>query len=347
MKRLRGHTVLELMIALTIGLILIAAVSSTFVWTSRNFTQDDSTARLQENARYALDAISKDLQMSGFLHDVINSAGIDTALVAGSLIDDCGSAGGDWAAVPNNLIQSLNQTNASNIGTNYDCINTGYIHLVGNPGSEFTDVLAVKRVKQPQGPLVDGRVYLQTIVDGSSRMIVHNLPGNPSGGAFATATNWEYVANIYYVSTDNPDQYPTLYRKTLQGQNLGGTNDLRMDTEGGGIAEGVEYFHITWGIDQEVVDADATTIPDGQPNYFVSAPTAAEAPGVVAAKIYLLIRSKNFDVTYIDDKQYTLGDVTLPPTGTFNDNFKRKVFSTTVKIRNQVIRNAALSLIGV
>jgi type IV pilus assembly protein PilW len=346
-QRNHGHTVLELLIALTIGLVLIAAVSGTFVWTSRNYTQDDSTARLQENARYALDAISRDIQMSGFLHDVINSAGIDNSLVAGTLSADCGASGVPWATVPDNLIQSLNQTSPLNIGSNYSCIDTSYIHLVGDSGSEFTDVLAIKRVKQPEGPLVDGKIYLQTAFDGTSRMIVHNLPGNPVGGAFTNAADWEYVANIYYVSTDNPDRYPTLYRKSLQGLNLGGSNDLRMDTEGGGIAEGVEYFHVTWGIDQEVVDGDAATLPDGQPNYFVSAPTAAEGPGVVAAKIYLLLRSKNHDVTYVDDKQYTLGDVTLPPTGTFNDNFKRKVFSTTIKIRNQVIRNAALSLIGV
>lgn len=345
LNRAKGHTILELLIALTIGLVLISAVSGTFVWTSRNFKQDDSTARLQENARYALDAFTQDLQMSGFLHDVIQASGIDTSLVTGRLNADCGASGTEWATVPNNLVQSLNQTNATNIGNNYECIDTSYIHTVGDQGSEFTDILSVKRVKQPQGPLVDGRVYLQTAFDGTSRMLVHNLPGNPVIPAFAGAPTWEFVANIYYISTDNPGQYPTLYRKTLQGQNLGVTNDLRMDTEGGGIAEGIEYFHITWGIDQEMVDGDGATIPDGHPNYFVSAPSATEAAGVVAAKIYLLVRSKNFDVTYTDDKQYTLGDVTLPPTGTFNDNFRRKVFSTTVKIRNQVIRNTALSLI--
>ena len=40
-----------------------------------------------------------------------------------------------------------------------------------------------------------------------------------------------------------------------------------------------------------------------------------------------------FDNSYVDDKRYSLGDVTLPPTGTFGDHFRRKVFSTTIMLR--------------
>ena len=116
-------------------------------------------------------------------------------------------------------------------------------------------------------------------------------------------------------------------------------------TEEGGIAEGIEYFHVMWGIDQEMIDGLNSTFADGHANYFVSSPTTTQMAGVVAAKIYVLARSRNFDQTYSDDKQYILGDVTLPPAGTYNDNYRRKVFSTTVKLRNQVIKNTALSLL--
>ena len=67
----------------------------------------------------------------------------------------------------------------------------------------------------------------------------------------------------------------------------------------------------------------------------------------MAAKIYVLVRSQNYDTKYVDDKQYTLGDLTLPTSGTFGDNYHRKVFTTTVKLRNQVIRNIANSVVRI
>ena len=93
-----------------------------------------------------------------------------------------------------------------------------------------------------------------------------------------------------------------------------------------------------WGIDNEMVDPPiANTSPDGYPNYYVSDPSAVLA-GVVAAKLYVLARGGRSDGPYVDSKVYTMGDVTIPA-NTFSDCYHRKVFSTTVRLRNPVIRN--------
>ena len=51
----------------------------------------------------------------------------------------------------------------------------------------------------------------------------------------------------------------------------------------------------------------------------------------VTARIYVLARSTEPDYSYVNDKTYVLGDATVSGGG---DNFYRRVFSTTVKLRN-------------
>jgi type IV pilus assembly protein PilW len=350
-----GHTLVELFIAVTIGLLLISAVAGTFVWSSRNYRQDDNFAVMQDNARYALEVMSKDLLMTGFMHDVITST---TVTVDGNL--DVSGACGPWATDLTQLVTVVSKAPAEDIYGQLACVDVSHVYLVGASGSEFADSLAVKRAKLISGAPVDGKIYLQTTVDGQARLVIYEggVAKKYIGDAsvadpnFATAATWEFVTNIYYVKNpdssgdpacDPPKDSPVLYRKTLQP--VSGTYP-EIDTECGGLAEGIEYFHVMWGIDHEAIDGVGTTFPDGHPNYFVSSPSPAQMDGIITAKIYVLARSPNLDTTYTDDKQYQLGDVTLPPAGTYNDNFRRKVYSTTVRIRNQVIKNVAMSLIN-
>jgi len=340
-------------IAITIGLFLISAVAGTFVWSSRNYRQDDSTATMQGNARFALEMISKDLLMTGFMYDVVTTTevGVHDELDVGG---DCGA----WAVDMNQLVTVMSAESTENITGAHACIDGSHLFMVG---SGFADTLAIKRAKKLNGAPVDGKLYLQTTSDGLARMVtfvggvpkLHKDDASPPDATFASATVWEYVTSIYYVKKPDlpgdPDadppklEPPVLYRKTLQ---LNGAEPT-VQTEAGGIAEGIEYFHVMWGIDHEMIDGLSETIADGHPNYFVSSPTATQITAMVSAKIYVLARSKSFDPTYTDDKVYNLGDVTLPSSGTYNDNYQRKVFSTTVRLRNQVIKNITLSLLTI
>jgi type IV pilus assembly protein PilW len=52
---------------------------------------------------------------------------------------------------------------------------------------------------------------------------------------------------------------------------------------------------------------------------------------LVSARVYVLARTLRPDPTYTNDKTYTLGDRVVGP---FNDRFYRRVFTTTVMVRN-------------
>jgi type IV pilus assembly protein PilW len=173
-----------------------------------------------------------------------------------------------------------------------------------------------------------------------------------------------YISNLYYIHEyPHPDQpgdvIPTLVRS-------------QFDVSGGSLAqqapvaliEGIEGFRVVLGIDNvsdsgapvnyasAIVWADPTvkTSPtnrgDGAPDQFVRCTvatpcTTAQLTDVVAVKLYLLVRSRDRTAGYLDDRSYCLGerdaDGTCSAANTIaaaNDNYKRHVFATSVRLTN-------------
>lgn len=62
----RGFSLTELLVAMVIGLILLGGLVTLMVNSKKNFSQQDYSARLQENARFAMDFLSYDIRMAGF-----------------------------------------------------------------------------------------------------------------------------------------------------------------------------------------------------------------------------------------------------------------------------------------
>lgn len=67
MTRQHGLSMVELMVAITISLLLLAGVIQIFLATRQTYTLQDGMSRLQENARYALDRITREISASGYL----------------------------------------------------------------------------------------------------------------------------------------------------------------------------------------------------------------------------------------------------------------------------------------
>ena len=121
------------------------------------------------------------------------------------------------------------------------------------------------------------------------------------------------------------------------------------------LIDGVQGFRVELGLDTLGKTADAvdyttsvswsnpalrntpTNRGDGSPDgAFVRCTavlpcTADQLINVVAVKISVLARSSEASPGHIDSKTYNLGSTTLGP---FNDNFKRHLFGTTVRLSN-------------
>ncbi len=342
----RGFSIIELMIATLLGLFASSVVISIFVSTNRSFGQDQQISRMQENARYAMRILANDLSMVGFWGQVLNPGEINTAVrdcdsdgsgaecqhaYAGTslaLTTDCGPgsvspAPAKWAYSVTPPIEIVTQADADDAETTFSCIDE----------DEFqagTDILVIKRV-QGQGLAStradsgdDGTVYLRAT--GASGMLL-NYDHGDMNSAGTDILDWAYAANVYYVQNhfaDSGDGIPSLFRKKLGGP----AGASAMQTEDGGVAPGIEYFRIMFGIDEDA---------DGVANIYTSSPTAANIENSVTARIYLLARSMNPDPAYTNSKVYQLGDVTKDYSGN-PDNYYRRVFTTTVRLRNQANR---------
>lgn len=65
--RQRGMSVIELMVSMLIGLFLMAGIIQLFIGTKNTYRQVDASARIQENARFALDFLGNGIRMAGYV----------------------------------------------------------------------------------------------------------------------------------------------------------------------------------------------------------------------------------------------------------------------------------------
>ena len=75
-------------------------------------------------------------------------------------------------------------------------------------------------------------------------------------------------------------------------------------------------------------------VADGVTDRYLAAPTAAQIETAVVARVYLLVRSLQEVAGYQNAKTYQLGSKAIAAK---NDGFLRRVFTTTVLIRNAVL----------
>ena len=61
-----GFSLIELMVAMTISLVLIAGAAQVYLNSSQAYAVNDATARLQENARYGMSVLEPDIRMAGY-----------------------------------------------------------------------------------------------------------------------------------------------------------------------------------------------------------------------------------------------------------------------------------------
>lgn len=75
-----GFTLVELLVTLAISGLLLAAVSKLFISSNKMYTVQEQVLRIQQDVRYGLDTIARDIRMAGYnpTEDAI-SAGFTTA----------------------------------------------------------------------------------------------------------------------------------------------------------------------------------------------------------------------------------------------------------------------------
>jgi type IV pilus assembly protein PilW len=320
-----GLTLIELMVALAIGSFLIIGAIQIYNQSRQAFVVNESIARVQETAQFAMDTIEADLRMASNWGR--NSRGL--AVEGRSLVGDANptdltvptpSCGDSWAFDLARPIDGSDNTYT------LPCAASG-----GSAGS--SDVITVRRASvqpvlpeagrlQIQSTRIQGELFEMDTVPAAFQPITnHPITGVPSSGTH------NLVVNSYYVSPTSTliPGVPTLRRKTLTVRS--GAPFIE-DQE---VAPGVENIQLQLGID---VDADNTVDRYVNPGDDVYNPAAAGyIPGVrvITARVWIIVRSVTTEFGLRDARTYQPGNANM---GQMNDSFRRLQVSKTILLRN-------------
>ena len=352
-SRHTGFSLVELMVAMTIGLIIIVAVSALFLSNQRTSRTQQAHSVMQDNARVALDRLTYTIRHAGYAGYFGGENRSASATDApGSLsMGVFGDATQDSNAVVN-VAPGRSFLNASQVLTG--------IHNQPISGITAVGVTGLDAIEDTQSDQITISYQVGTLREASATLANQNSgttgPLDCLGRvpyivmpATDTAQNTQpetTVTNHFYigVTKDVSGKFqPALMCDATYTSKRGTGVD---GTETGVVASNVERMQILYGMD---------TDNDGRPNRFVPAGTGTlDMKQVVAIRIALLMRDKSADTRQAAEPaaynmfgpQYAAvagneSGTTVSPLGTAGNActasapcWNRRVFETTLYLRN-------------
>jgi len=338
--RQRGMTLIELMVAIALGMLIVAAMAILFANNSRSLAETERSGQKIENGRYALELLAGDLHHAGYF-SVFDPRQV--ALPA-AVPDACASDPASLKAALALHVQGFDEATATTLACLAD-VKAG------------TDIIVTRRAST----CVNGSAGCTALATGAPAFQASTCSGLAELGsgdvnryyklttdpAELTLTRRDcttvaevrrYLVRIYFVANNDVagDGIPTLKRADLGAGAFSTTS----------LVQGVEQLQVEWGLD---------TTGDGNADVYAPAPgaylncTAGGSPScqdqwqsVVSAKVFVLARNLTATPGHADKKVYVLGRLADPATGAggprqvgpFNDGFKRTVFQEVVRLQN-------------
>jgi type IV pilus assembly protein PilW len=327
-----GFSLIELMIAVALGLIILAALTTFFVQTSANRAEMERNTRQIENGRYAIDTVREDLSLAGFYADLapgvvptwqvpdacpanIGALGFALAPAYTAPVPIFGYPLGDGAPaclqdlVPDNDILVIRRFNTEAVtpavATTGDASRKWYVQI-----SECAEDDPMVPFAVSAGSAGAGAFPLRKVTCGAT-----------------VADLWKLREQVYYLRSCSvcapSDGIPTLWRAELDPQPDGTI------VKHSPLVEGIEAMRVDYGIDNT-----GDGLPDVWSRCDAATPCDATAwSNVTSAKMYIVARNLEQSLGHVDNKTYSLG--LWGTYGPMNDAFKRHVYTATVSMPNR------------
>ena len=285
----RGMTLVELLVAMSIGLFLIGGALYMYSQSKNAYRAGDSLARLQETARFALDALEPDIRLARYWG--LNSEPARINVPAGVAVTCDGVDVTNWA------LDLASAVDASDDNFNLDCAAFNDAPRAGS------DVLILRHAEPWQGgvePAPDvQRLQVRTTLN---RGQVFNDGVGPTLGVDSSTNN--VVINAYYVSDESSfdSNQPSLRRLTLRSNGTLGEEE---------VIPGVENLQVQLGVD---------TNGDGNVDRYVDGNHPLVTPGavgfnpdyrIVAVRVWMLVATPADDPAWVDQRRYQTPDADL------------------------------------
>jgi type IV pilus assembly protein PilW len=369
-----GFGLVELMVSVLIGLVILAALVTLFVNSSRNNREMATASSVIENGRFAIELLENDIMQAGYWSTYVPDfddqtfEAVPTAVPA-AVPDPCLAFSDAVWVTGTAFVEGLLGIPLQVYESAAVCAGVVTDKLPG------TDMIVVRHAEMcvPGAVTGDGNceaddpaqseVFIQAAlcVDDLATPYVFartDVGAAPfvlrRGNCLDLADKRRFTSQIYYVRTfaNTPgDGIPTLVRSSFDRVGAALAHQPAVP-----LIEGVQGLRFELGIDSVSVTAEPVNyaaavvweddvsktrarnrgdgVPDG--NFIrctdLAACTAAQLMNVTAVKIYVLARSREPSRGYSDEKTYAMG--AAGAVGPFNDEFKRHVYTTTVRLPN-------------
>lgn len=362
--RERGFSLVEFMIAITIGLFLVGGLVYLIAETSRARAEMERSSRQIENGRYALDRIAEDLRHAGFYSEFFQLP----------MSGETGFPATTGAAAPCGTTKAQLEAGLALGIQAYDGGASVPADLSGClSASDYqpnTDILVVRRASTavicPTGKIcpsgagtatpVTNQFYIQTTPPAYKLDLGTNIATFDLTQPAVNTTETRdvplrpYIVRIYFVSKCNVPASGT----TCNGvSDDGGTPipTLKMLELGPGpafqklaVAEGIEHLQFDFGIDDPAFCGQPAAAADGVANCIVMCDGAtcstAAWSNLVSVQVNLVARNTEISPDYADDKTYSLGlkGYTAAYTAATGNRYRRHAYSSFVRVKNISMR---------
>jgi len=350
-----GMSLIELMIAVAIGLALLAGLSSLYVSTSKARAEFNKTSEQVENGRFALQSIRRDIEMAGFY----GRSSLPVATTSYALSDPCATTpasmgfstsptltvplpvyGPALASAAPACVPATLATTLPNMKAGAEVLTVSYVAgstTITPDGTNY--YLQRSSCETDSVPMV----YSKTAGD-FTLLTKAPIAGNACSTTGTKAELRQYILRSYYVATcdvcsgTSPDTTPTL--KVAEFVN--GT--IQTPTS---LVAGIEDVHYSYGEDLDnngspdcYVDnpSDISAVPAActaaatAASYTWTASATANWANVTAVRVNLLSRNLDNTASWTDTRTYDLGRAAV--NGPYNDHYKRHVYGTAARIWN-------------
>ena len=298
----RGVSLIELLIAVVIGLLLTTLVIQGFVATSSNARTNSVVSEYQTNGRAALETLKREVRHAALHPMVWESGQLTTNATVEAKNYGCG------AGVTTDLSLGITAWNDEN-PYSASCLANGTDRRYARG-----DALMLRRTALATATAFDANAPYARVSYGTANLF---LGGETPAALAAPAFDYRLVSDLYYINdfttspTESP-KVPALYRLTLSA----GPNPTLVPQL---VASNVEHFQIQFG---QVMD------PTGGIRYF-DANQVPKDTRIQSARIWLLMRASEPESGF-KSETFPMGDVTYAP----NDAYRRIVLTATINLRN-------------
>jgi type IV pilus assembly protein PilW len=334
MKTQQGFSLMEMLVAMALGLLVVGGVAAVLASSSTIYKSSESRARIQEGSRFSLGMLQEDVRMSGhmgcFNYDlipnryssIVRDGGFDGEYANRVVGYDAKAAGGFHVNVPDHIGK-----------TGFKPVNGSDVLVVRVPTGKtlpLSDFMQTDELPIPLGDATGLEADRMAVVSDCNYAVLFVMTNVPADKKIGHAANKNTQVSLGRTFRNDQGASVTpvssvAYFVGPAANGVAGNKSLYRQ-EGSlnaeEIADGIEQMQVEYMVSPDLGSAAPT-------RRYVTAADIGTAP-VIAVRVQLLLKSQQDNVTAAKQELQFAGALFKA-----GDRRMYTPFSTTISLRNQ------------